>query len=168
MWYFIYVPRDAAAVNIGVEGGLLSRTCPSIGTDVSELQERKPHCSRIHSSNLNLRKLCLYDSSAGQAKGACMVSDTGPAALASLHDRMRSSKLELAYLQLWLLTHLQSNLFVAVIPARRRAERKFRRGYISSPSSSAHQSASRGQFDSGTLRCSSRSLAWPVCHHLQR
>ena len=37
---------------------------------------------------------------------------------------MRSSKLELAYLQLWLLTHLQSNLFVAVIPARRRAERK--------------------------------------------
>jgi hypothetical protein len=77
----------------------------------------------------------------GKSKGACIRERyrAGQRWLRCM-NRARSSKLELAYLQLWLLTHLQSNMFVhfrLFLPAAEPSAR-FGRGYISSPSFSAH------------------------------
>lgn len=72
-------------------------------------------------------------------------------------NQTRSSKLELAYVQQWLLTQLQRNLFLQrrlflQSPSRRRTNA--RHGYISSLSSSAHSLASRGRGNWVVLRCS--------------
>lgn len=99
----------------------------------------------------------------GNSKGACIHERFGARQRwLRCINRARSSKLELAYLQLSLLAHLQSNMFVHfrlfLPPAK--PDARFGREYISSPSFSAHQFASRGQFDAGTLRYSALFCAF--------
>ena len=78
----------------------------------------------------------------GKWNGACIpvfVIDTGQHRRRCM-NRAKSSKSELAHLQLWLLMHLQSNIFAddrLFLPAAE-PDTKFRRGYISSLWPSVH------------------------------
>ncbi|KAF2627703.1 hypothetical protein BU25DRAFT_59037 [Macroventuria anomochaeta] len=89
---------------------------------------------------LNCSRVLRMTRLQGKLKGACSRKQYGAGQRwLRCMNRTRSSKLKLAYLHLWLLTHLQSNMFVHsrlfLLSAEPNA--KFRHAYISSLSPSA-------------------------------